>query len=94
MNEKLTDRIGLLSLLFTTLLFLAEVVCVSLGMNIIILAILFLAYNICAATFIILFVNQKDKKKNVLNKIKSIIMLDLILLTVCSIAALIRMLIL
>ena len=93
MNEKLTDRIGLLLLFFITLLYWALMVCVSIGVNWIVLLIFLVTYNICTIPLFIIYIDTNNKYKRVSGIIKAIILANLVFIAICMIPTAIRMLI-
>jgi hypothetical protein len=95
MNEKLTDRLGLVSLFLTTLLFFAQIIniCAYNEPSFTAHVVLFIAYNICAATFFALYLSNDRKILKVLHTIRATAIVDIVMLVACLVAFGIKMLV-
>lgn len=95
MNEKLTDRLGFVSLFLTTLLFFVQIIHICTGNepSFIVHVVFFIAYNICAATFFALYVSSDRKILKVLHVIRATAIMDIIVLVACLLAFGIKMLV-
>ena len=83
MKEKLTDRIGIISFYLYAILFYAQVICLCYNVDFMIKITLFVIYNLCIGTVMIIYLPDENKKNRLLKTILVIFIADAFLVMVC-----------